>query len=74
VKSSSSRPFFLFASFSFFVDNMYMWIKDLNMRIKKCRVTSKQKNFGENPKTGGKHYTYGYNTSNVPPGQGKFKH
>ena len=51
-----------------------MWIIDLNMAIKKCRVTSKQKNFGENPKTGGKHYTYEYNNSNIPPGQDKFKH
>ena len=46
----------------------------LEYLIKKCRVTSKQINLGENPKTGGKHYTYGHNSSNIPPGQDKFKH
>ena len=44
------------------------------MKIKKCRVTSKTKTFGKNPKIGGKPYTYGNYNNNIPRGQGKFEY
>jgi hypothetical protein len=49
-----------------------MWIKVLNMTIKKCRVTSDKITFWNNPKRGGRALHYGYHNNNIPSGQDKF--
>lgn len=47
-------------------------IKDLQMQIKKCRVTSETKTFGIKPKMEVNIYTYGNYNNNIAAGQGKF--
>ena len=62
----------LFGYLFLFVNSVDMWIKDLRMGIKKCRVTSDKKNVGLAPNKGGRALHYGYHINHIPCGQGKF--